>query len=93
MGLVTCATVTLVSSPDALNCVSIKCLVSADDRELFDQRLRNQQTVERITVMKRKDCDCRGMMNRDSTQLDIVHVELLVESGGRKAAPGAAYPN
>jgi len=44
-----------IASPDPLDAVIVEGLVSADDGQLLDQGLRDDQSIEGITVMEGYD--------------------------------------
>ena len=60
------------SSPDPLHAVAVEGLVSADDGEILEQGLRDDQTVEGIAVMKGHDCHLADVGNVKRQHRDAV---------------------
>ena len=58
--------------PDPLHAVAVEGSVAADDRELLDQGLRDDQAVERIPVVKRHSCNMANMACFDRQQANAV---------------------
>ena len=56
------------ASPDPLDAVIIEGLVSADDGQLFDQGLRDDQSIEGITVMEGHDRNLADVGDIDRQQ-------------------------
>src|SRR5687768_9920567 len=51
------------TSPDPFDAISSKHWIGSDDREVFEERLRHEQAIERIAVMERQSGHSRGMPN------------------------------
>ena len=58
--------------PEPLHAVGVKLDVSADDRDIFRQRLREQQSVERIFAMQFHRCEQRRVFWQDWEYFDVV---------------------